>query len=30
MASVSLAGNLAGLSMISTIGLEEGHEMHRK
>lgn len=30
MASVGLAGNLAGLSMISTIGLEEGHEMYRK
>jgi len=30
MASVGLAGNLAGLSMISSIGLKEGHELHRK
>ncbi|NIO44748.1 MAG: hypothetical protein GTN36_04305 [Candidatus Aenigmarchaeota archaeon] len=30
MASVSLAGNLAALSMLSTIGLEEGHQPHRR
>jgi hydroxymethylglutaryl-CoA reductase len=30
MASVGLTGNLAALSMISTIGLEEGHQPHRK
>jgi len=30
MASAGLAGNLAAMSMISTIGLEEGHQPHRK
>ena len=30
MASAGLAGNLAALSMLSTIGLKEGHQPHRK
>jgi hydroxymethylglutaryl-CoA reductase len=30
MGSVGLANNIAALSMISTIGLQEGHEPHRK
>jgi len=30
MTSVGLAGNLAALSMLSTIGLKEGHQPHRK